>query len=62
LNVAPESNSRETLVEMSRLNGLSDGVFAFALTLLVLDLRLPENILAGDLNPKLLELAPKVLV
>jgi uncharacterized membrane protein len=47
---------------MSRLNGLSDGVFAFALTLLVLDLRLPEGILAGDLNTKLLGLAPKVLV
>jgi uncharacterized membrane protein len=47
---------------MSRLNGLSDGVFAIALTLLVLDLRIPDNLLAGDLKTKLLELAPKVLV
>jgi uncharacterized membrane protein len=47
---------------MSRLYGLSDGVFAFALTLLVLDLRLPEGVLAGELSTKLLGLAPKILV
>ncbi len=62
LDHSPESNSPEVLVEMSRLKNLSDGVFAIALTLLVLDLRLPEAVLAGNLNTKLLELAPKVVV
>jgi uncharacterized membrane protein len=57
-----ESSSHELLVEMSRLKNLSDGVFAIALTLLVLDLRIPEGVLAGDLTTKLLDLAPKVLV
>jgi uncharacterized membrane protein len=57
-----KSNLPETLVEMSRLKGLSDGIFAFALTLLVLDLRLPENVLSGDLAANLLRLAPKVLI
>jgi uncharacterized membrane protein len=62
LGHSPESSSHELLVEMSRLNNLSDGVFAIALTLLVLDLRIPEDVLAGDLSTKLLGLAPKVLV
>ena len=57
-----ESGPAELLVEMGRLNGLSDGVFAIALTLLVLDIRLPENILVGDLSAGILELAPKALV
>lgn len=52
----------EALVEMGRLNGLSDGVFAFALTLLVLDVRVPEEVLAGDVGRNLLALAPKLLV
>jgi uncharacterized membrane protein len=47
---------------MGRLNGLSDGVFAFALTLLVLDIRIPEDALAGDLPAKLLEIAPRFLI
>jgi uncharacterized membrane protein len=58
----PENGSPETIVEMGRLNGLSDGVFAFALTLLVLDIRVPEDALAGDLGSKLLELAPRLLI
>jgi uncharacterized membrane protein len=56
------SNSLESLVEMSRLNNLSDGVFAIALTLLAFDLRLPGEVLAIDLPNKLLELAPKFVV
>jgi uncharacterized membrane protein len=52
----------ESLVEMSRLNNLSDGVFAIALTLLAFDIRLPEGVLIGDLPNKLLELAPKFMV
>jgi uncharacterized membrane protein len=56
---SPQSNPTESLVEMNRLNNLSDGVFAIALTLLAFDLRLPEEVLGSDLPNKLLELAPK---
>jgi uncharacterized membrane protein len=54
--------STERLVELSRLHGLSDGVFAFALTLLVLDIRVSEESLAGELPARLLGLAPRLLV
>ena len=47
---------------MGRLGGLSDAVYAVALTLLVLDIKLPEGTLAGDVPANLLELAPKLLV
>ncbi len=47
---------------MGRLKSLSDGVFAIALTLLVLDLRIPEGVLDGDLSTMLLGLVPKALV
>jgi uncharacterized membrane protein len=60
--ISSESNSRESLVEMNRLNNLSDGVFAIALTLLAFDLRLPEDVLRPELPSKLLELAPKFMV
>lgn len=56
---SPQSNPTESLVEMSRLNNLSDGVFAIALTLLAFDLRLPEGVLIDDLPNRLPELAPK---
>jgi uncharacterized membrane protein len=59
---SPKSNSTESLVEMNRLNNLSDGVFAIALTLLAFDLRLPEGIPIGDLPNNLLKLAPKFMV
>ena len=58
----PKSNSTESLVEMNRLNNLSDGVFAIALTLLAFDLRLPEGIPIGDLPNNLLKLGPKFMV
>jgi uncharacterized membrane protein len=58
----PESGSLEQLVEMGRLKGLSDGVFAVALTLLVLDIRIPEVALMDDLPARLVELAPKALI
>src|SRR3989304_8463804 len=54
-----EIGPSETLVEMERLNGLSDGVFAFALTLLVLDIRVPQDGLVGDLPERLVDLAPR---
>jgi len=47
---------------MNRLNNLSDGVFAIALTLLAFDLRLPEGVPIGDLPNNLLQLAPKFMV
>jgi uncharacterized membrane protein len=59
LDSSSESNPTESLVEMNRLNNLSDGVFAIALTLLAFDLRLPEGVSIGDLPNQLLELAPK---
>jgi len=59
---SPETASQELFVEMGRLNGLSDGVFAIVLTLLVLDIRVPESVLVDDLSTGLSVLAPKVLV
>ncbi len=47
---------------MSRLNGLSDGVFAIALTLLAFDIRVPEGVSISDLPNGMLELAPKIIV
>jgi uncharacterized membrane protein len=58
----PKAESVETVVEMGRLSGLSDGVYAIALTLLVLDIRIPQDTLAGDLSATLLALAPKLLI
>ncbi len=52
----------ETIVDLARLNALSDGVYAIALTLLVLDIRLPENTSAGELSTVLFELAPKLVI
>jgi uncharacterized membrane protein len=61
--IPSEPSSRESLVEMNRLNNLSDGVFAIALTLLAFDLRLREDVPIDDLPPnQLLELAPKFIV
>ncbi len=62
LELSPQSGPPESLVEMSRLNNLSDAVFAVALTLLVLDIHIPEGIAIGDLPGRLLELAPNFLV
>lgn len=58
----PETGSPETVVEMGRLSGLSDGVYAIVLTLVVFDIRIPEDAFAGGLSITLLELAPKLLI
>ena len=60
----PERRSipTEVLVEMARLKGLSDSVVAFALTLLVLDIRIPEGIAPSDLPANLIALAPTAIV
>jgi uncharacterized membrane protein len=61
-NRIPRTTVTEPIVEMARLAGLSDGVFAFALTLLVLDVRLPEGVLESSLLPSLQGLLPRLLV
>lgn len=53
---------RETLVEMARVKGLSDAVVAVALTVLVLDLRIPAGLAVEDLPRHLLELASPLAV
>src|SRR4029453_9944071 len=57
-----QSAPSEVLVEMGRLKALSDGVVAFALTLLVLDIRVPTGLTASDLPQAILELWPRFLV
>lgn len=49
------------VVKLSRLEALGDAVFAFALTLLALDLKLPE-IDPNALGQGILTLLPKLLV
>src|ERR1700690_4369061 len=55
-------NLPETVVELSRLNNLSDCLFGFEFPLLVLDIRLPDNMSAQDLPGQLIALAPKLLI
>lgn len=38
------------ILKISRLEGLTDGVFAIAMTILVLDLRIPRGVLSADLG------------
>jgi uncharacterized membrane protein len=52
----------EVLVEMARLKALSDGVVAFALTLLVLDIRVPADVLNDGLPAAIGGLGPKFAV
>ncbi|HMJ81478.1 MAG TPA: TMEM175 family protein, partial [Candidatus Dormibacteraeota bacterium] len=52
----------EVLVEMARLKGLSDSVVAFALTLLVLDIRLPPGVTTADLPGSVFAMGPAMLV
>ena len=54
--------SGEVLVEMARLKGLSDSVVAFALTLLVLDIRVPADTLDGGLAGAIGALGPEFAV
>jgi uncharacterized membrane protein len=54
------SPPKRHLVELGRLVALIDGVFAVAMTLLVLDLRLPAE--SGDLPHALWQMLPALLV
>jgi len=58
----PSSESAEGLSK-HRIEALSDGIFAFAMTLLVLDVKIPKlpeaAVQAGQLGPTLLALWPK---
>jgi len=54
-----------TRIPNTRLDALTDGVFDVAMTLLVIDLRLPENFVphdAAELAQTLRVLAPRVIV
>lgn len=44
---------------LNRILALSDGVFAFAITLLILNVTLPDGTTTGELGPALLGLWPK---
>ena len=58
------TGAREAARDRDRIVNLSDGVFAIALTLLVLDIRvpnIPENLVAPELPAVLLSLWPKYL-
>lgn len=39
-----------SILKVSRVEGLMDGIFAIAMTILVLDLRLPQDVLSSNLS------------
>ncbi len=55
-------NTHAALPDPGRLIALIDGVFAVAMTLLVLDLKLPPQTQGGDLARALLQMLPALLV
>ena len=64
MNATAQSSSPDAGRDRDRIVNLSDGVFAIAITLLVLDIRvpdIPENLVAGKLPGELLSLWPRYL-
>ncbi len=55
------SETQRPLVNLSRLETLGDAIFAFSLTLLALDLRLPD-VAPSALTPGILALLPRLLI
>jgi len=54
-----DTTSRKAGLSPRRLEALADGIFAIAMTLLVLELRVPEGTGAGDLSATLVALWPR---
>ena len=65
VQVVEESGRRRLLLlrgtNTERVVFFSDAVFAIALTLLVLDIRLPDGLADAEVNTALLELGPKLM-
>jgi TMEM175 potassium channel family protein len=59
LNGSNTAQHRATILPLDRFNAFSDGVFAIAITLLVLEIAVPP--LSAPLGPALLELGPDFL-
>jgi len=60
-NQEPSPSGRKASADLSRVIALSDGIFAFSLTLLALDLRLPD-INNLKIETGLADLLPKLLI
>jgi uncharacterized membrane protein len=58
---SPEKRGLDNEKVLGRILAFSDGVFAFAITLLIIDVRLPAGISSSDLSSALRELWPNYL-
>jgi uncharacterized membrane protein len=58
---SPEKSGQDNEKTIGRILAFSDGVFAFAITLLIIDVRLPAGISSSDLGSALRELWPNYM-
>ena len=58
--ILPDEPPTETVVDLSRVIALSDGVFAFALTLMVLEINLPPGLTSQELPAHMTALLPRL--